>query len=188
MTDKRIATRDGFGDPYNHGLRALAANDEQGWMVIGTANPFMGTQLWRTTVNTPDPMERFTDLNPFSWSYPGIAFCVKTGLMSGTSDTTFAPHAVTTRALTGIRLCPIRNDQADFSAFEPSGRPGIDQGLQIRAAAGNEDGQIHLCSHDVFSPAPGANSGSKRPPTVFPSITNNKNGTASGQNVPEMPQ
>ena len=61
-------TRDGFGDPYNHGLRAFAANDEQGWMVIGTANPFMGTQLWRTTVNTPDPMERFTDLNPFNLS------------------------------------------------------------------------------------------------------------------------
>ena len=91
-------TRDGFGDPYNHGLRAFATNDEQGWMVIGTANPFMGTQLWRTTVNTPDPMERFTDLNPFNWAYPGIRYCVTNGLMSGTSDTTFAPHAVTTRA------------------------------------------------------------------------------------------
>ena len=91
-------TRDGFGDPYNHGLRAFAANDEQGWMVIGTANPFMGTQLWRTTVNTPDPMERFTDLNPFNWAYPGIRYCVTNGLMSGTSDTTFAPDAVMTRA------------------------------------------------------------------------------------------
>ena len=91
-------TRDGFGDPYNHGLRAFATNDEQGWMVIGTANPFMGTQLWRTTVNTPDPMERFTDLNPFNWAYPGIRYCVTNGLMSGTSDTTFAPDAVMTRA------------------------------------------------------------------------------------------
>ncbi len=43
-------TRDGFGDPYNHGLRAFATNEEEGWMVIGTANPFMGTQLWRTVV------------------------------------------------------------------------------------------------------------------------------------------
>ena len=91
-------TRDGFGDPYNHGLRAFATNDEQGWMVIGTANPFMGTQLWRTTVNTPDPMERFTDLNPFNWAYPGIRYCVTNGLMSGTSDMTFAPDAVMTRA------------------------------------------------------------------------------------------
>ncbi len=45
-------TRDGFGDPYNHGLRAFATNEEEGWMVIGTANPFMGTQLWRTVVDT----------------------------------------------------------------------------------------------------------------------------------------
>mgnify|MGYP000768613379 CR=1 FL=1 len=67
-------------------------------MVIGTANPFMGTQLWRTTVNTPDPMERFTDLNPFNWAYPGIRYCVTNGLMSGTSDMTFAPDAVMTRA------------------------------------------------------------------------------------------
>ncbi len=38
-------TTDGFNDPYNHGLRVFAASDD--WMVIGTANPFYGTQLWR---------------------------------------------------------------------------------------------------------------------------------------------
>ena len=94
-------TRDGFGDPYNHGLRAFAANDEQGWMVIGTANPFMGTQLWRTSVDVPgaaDPMDRFTDLDPDSWAYPGIRYCVENNLMTGTSDTTFSPNGVTTRA------------------------------------------------------------------------------------------
>ena len=91
-------TRDGFGDPYNHGLRAFAANDEQGWMVIGTANPFMGTQLWRTTVNTPDPMERFTDLNPFNWAYPGIQYCVTHQLMSGIGNNLFGPKLTTTRA------------------------------------------------------------------------------------------
>ena len=91
-------TRDGFGDPFNHGLRIFAANDEQGWMVIGTANPFMGTQLWRTTVDTPDPMDRFTDVDAGSWAYPGIRYCVVNGLMSGTSETTFSPNAVATRA------------------------------------------------------------------------------------------
>ncbi len=91
-------TRDGFGDPYNHGLRIFATNDEQGWMVIGTANPFMGTQLWRTTVETSDPMSRFTDLDPDNWAYSGIAYCVQNGLMTGTSDTTFLPDGVTTRA------------------------------------------------------------------------------------------
>lgn len=94
-------TRDGFGDPFNHGLRAFATNDEQGWMVIGTANPFMGTQLWRTSVDNADPsgdMSRFTDLDPTSWAYPGITYCVRNGIMTGTSETTFSPAAVTTRA------------------------------------------------------------------------------------------
>ena len=91
-------TRDGFGDPFNHGLRAFAANDEQGWMVIGTANPFMGTQLWRTTVDMTDPMDRFTDLDPNGWAYPSIEYCVRHGLMSGMSDTIFSPNTVTTRA------------------------------------------------------------------------------------------
>ena len=91
-------TRDGFGDPFNHGLRAFAANDEQGWMVIGTANPFMGTQLWRTTVDMTDPMDRFTDLDPNGWAYPSIEYCVRHGLMSGMSDTIFSPSTVTTRA------------------------------------------------------------------------------------------
>ena len=40
-------TDDGFGDPYNHGLRVFATTDE--YMFIGTANPFMGTQIWRTS-------------------------------------------------------------------------------------------------------------------------------------------
>lgn len=40
----QAVTTNGFGDPYNHGLRAFATGDD--WMVIGTANPFYGTQLW----------------------------------------------------------------------------------------------------------------------------------------------
>ena len=67
-------------------------------MVIGTANPFMGTQLWRTTVDMTDPMDRFTDLDPNGWAYPSIEYCVRHGLMSGMSDTIFSPNTVTTRA------------------------------------------------------------------------------------------
>ena len=38
-------TDNGFGDPFNHGLRIFCATDD--YMVVGTANPFYGTQLWR---------------------------------------------------------------------------------------------------------------------------------------------
>ena len=37
-------TIDGFGDPYNHGLRVFATTDQG--LGLGTANPFYGTQIW----------------------------------------------------------------------------------------------------------------------------------------------
>ena len=44
-------TDNGFGDPYNHGLRVFATTED--YMFIGTANPFMGTQIWRTDGEAP---------------------------------------------------------------------------------------------------------------------------------------
>jgi hypothetical protein len=38
-------TTNGFGDPYNHGCRVFAINNSG--LIIGTANPFYGTQVWR---------------------------------------------------------------------------------------------------------------------------------------------
>lgn len=38
-------TNNGFGDRFNHGLRIFAKTPD--YLVIGTANPFYGTQLWR---------------------------------------------------------------------------------------------------------------------------------------------
>ncbi len=50
-------TTNGFGDPFNHGLRVFAETDEG--LACGTANPFYGTQWWymedptyTVTVNT----------------------------------------------------------------------------------------------------------------------------------------
>ncbi len=37
-------TINGFGDPYNQGLRVFATTDQG--LCIGTANPFYGTQVW----------------------------------------------------------------------------------------------------------------------------------------------
>lgn len=51
-------TTDGFGDPYNHGLRVFAALPD--YLVIGTANPFYGTQLWRMDSNGVGPQPTVT--------------------------------------------------------------------------------------------------------------------------------
>ncbi len=64
-------TNNGFGDRYNHGLRIFAKTTD--YLLIGTANPFYGTQLWRTANSEPgtsdipvlpeDPSDNPTD-NP----------------------------------------------------------------------------------------------------------------------------
>lgn len=40
-------TIDGFGDPYNHGLRSFAPMDD--CLIVGTANPFYAAQVWALT-------------------------------------------------------------------------------------------------------------------------------------------
>lgn len=56
-------TINGFGDPYNHGLRVFA-NMEDGLMV-GTANPFYAAQLWMLNENA-EPV------NNLDFSFDGI--------------------------------------------------------------------------------------------------------------------
>ena len=47
----RTITNDGFGDRYNHGLRIFAQTED--YLMVGTANPFYGTQLWRRKNTVP---------------------------------------------------------------------------------------------------------------------------------------
>lgn len=46
-----VITRDGMGDPYNHGCRVFAITDSG--LCVGTANPFFGTQVWLLDENEP---------------------------------------------------------------------------------------------------------------------------------------
>ena len=44
-----VITRNGLGDPNNHGLRTFAVNDNG--LFCGTANPFYGAQVWHIEQN-----------------------------------------------------------------------------------------------------------------------------------------
>ena len=59
-TNFETITTDGFGDPYNHGLRVFAETDEG--LGFGTANPFYGTQWWYT-VDTAAPQTYSVTVN-----------------------------------------------------------------------------------------------------------------------------
>lgn len=53
-------TTDGFGDPFNHGLRVFAETDNG--LGFGTANPFYGTQWWLIREVTPSRSRRLRRL------------------------------------------------------------------------------------------------------------------------------
>ncbi len=46
-----VITRNGMGDPNNHGCRVFAITDSG--LCVGTANPFFGTQVWLLDDNKP---------------------------------------------------------------------------------------------------------------------------------------
>lgn len=135
-------TIDGFGDPYNHGLRVYANTDAG--MCIGTANPFYGTQLWLmaaeeedveepTDPEQPDtgcdggencPSARFTDVNPDAWYHLSVDYCVENGIMNGMSDTYFGVDNNTNRAQLVTMLWrlsgePEATEEAPFTDLTP---------------------------------------------------------------------
>lgn len=59
----KAITRDGFGDPYNHGAKGLLATDSG--FYVGSANPFWGTQLWKLTELDADAPVELPEANPF---------------------------------------------------------------------------------------------------------------------------
>ncbi|MCI6675480.1 MAG: hypothetical protein MSG78_00925 [Clostridiales bacterium] len=81
VTINPISTN-GFGDRFNHGLRIFEKTDD--YWLIGTANPFYGTQLWRTENLEPaeekQPSVQYrTHVQNIGWQ-PYVA----DGVMSGT--------------------------------------------------------------------------------------------------------
>ena len=89
----RTITNNGFGDRYNHGLRIFAKTTD--YLLIGTANPFYGTQLWRRANTDPNP---FVDVHEGDYFYDSVMWAVEQGITNGTTPTTFAPEETCNRA------------------------------------------------------------------------------------------
>lgn len=50
-----VVTKNGFGDPSNHGVRTLISADNGNTLYVGTANPYYGSQYWK--LDTPQVPE-----------------------------------------------------------------------------------------------------------------------------------
>ena len=84
-------TNNGFGDRYNHGLRIFAKTTD--YLLIGTANPFYGTQLWRRA-NTPAEdgyVNPFIDVSEGDYFYDPVKWAVENEITTGTTPITFSP-------------------------------------------------------------------------------------------------
>ena len=93
----RTVTNNGFGDRYNHGLRIFAKTTD--YLLIGTANPFYGTQLWRRANSDPDAfVNPFVDVSEGDYFYDSVMWAVQEGITIGTTPTTFSPEIPCQRA------------------------------------------------------------------------------------------
>ena len=96
-------SKDGLGDPYNHGIRAFAANDSQDnpWLTLGTANMCYGTQVWRLEgqgLNLPTWANPFEDVHEDDYFYEAVKWGVINHVTAGVTPTLFSPDSTCTRA------------------------------------------------------------------------------------------
>ncbi len=93
----RTVTNNGFGDRFNHGLRIFAKTTD--YLLIGTANPFYGTQLWRRANTDPDAfVNPFIDVDEEDYYYESVMWAVQEGITTGTTPITFSPNDPCQRA------------------------------------------------------------------------------------------
>lgn len=144
---------DGFGDPFNHGLRIFSNTDD--YMLIGTANPFYGTQLWRVA-NTLFPVHvSATDGGTASADYttdvaPGTKVTLKATPQDGRrfakwdvtrGDVEVADDGTFEMPQSSVRVQAVfeRIDGADTPADNPSDDPSNDP-FDDSAGDGSTDG------------------------------------------------
>ena len=90
-------TNNGFGDRFNHGLRIFAKTTD--YLLIGTANPFYGTQLWRrANSETETFFNPFIDVDEDDYFYESVMWAVKEGITTGSTPITFSPAVPCQRA------------------------------------------------------------------------------------------
>ncbi len=64
----------------------------------GVVSSEMAAELYKEATSSDEPLP-FTDVKESDWFYDAVKYVYNEGMMNGTSETTFAPNAKTTRAM-----------------------------------------------------------------------------------------
>ena len=85
---------------------SVTPNDDGTYTFVQPSGKVTITVTFRQLASVSDcprdescPMAPFTDADRNAWYHDGVHYCVEHGLMTGTSQTTFAPDIVTTRGM-----------------------------------------------------------------------------------------
>ena len=106
---------------------AVTLNSDGTYSFVQPAGKVTITVTFRRTTDISDclrdercPMADYSDTDLSAWYHDGVHYCLETGLMVGTSETTFAPHAATTRGMLATTLwrlegSPVVGGTTDYS-------------------------------------------------------------------------
>lgn len=106
---------------------AVTLNSDGTYSFVQPAGKVTITVTFRQTTDISDcprdercPMADYSDTDLSAWYHDGVHYCLETGLMVGTSETTFAPHAATTRGMLVTTLwrlegSPVVGGTTDYS-------------------------------------------------------------------------
>lgn len=85
---------------------AVTPNGDGTYTFVQPGGKVTITVTFRQTTDTSDcprdercPMAEYSDTDMSAWYHDGVHYCLENGLMVGISETTFAPHAATTRSM-----------------------------------------------------------------------------------------
>ena len=85
---------------------AVTPNGDGTYTFVQPGGKVTITATFRQTTDTSDcprdercPMAEYSDADMSAWYHDGVHYCLENGLMVGISETTFAPHAATTRSM-----------------------------------------------------------------------------------------
>ena len=135
---------------------AVTPNDDGTYAFLQPAGTFTITVTFRQ-IDDPShclrdehcPIAPFADADRSAWYHDGVHYCLNTGLMAGTGETTFAPNIPITRGMIVTILwrlegCPVVDGPMDYDDVTPEDWYGaaVEWAADAGVTAGYDNGKF----------------------------------------------